>query len=100
MVSAEPALRLRRGSPRWRRIPRSSSPDPEPRRRIDVAIERAPAFKQEYRAYLDKFGERTVNELKLESATLHDDPLPAPPCHRRARRASSPTRQPQPLRER
>jgi phosphohistidine swiveling domain-containing protein len=30
----------------------------------------------EYRAYIDRFGDRTVNELKLESATLHDDPLP------------------------
>jgi phosphohistidine swiveling domain-containing protein len=34
------------------------------------------AFRAEYAAYLEKFGERTVNELKLESATFHDDPLP------------------------
>jgi pyruvate,water dikinase len=27
-------------------------------------------------AYLDKFGERCMEELKLESATLHDDPTP------------------------
>ena len=33
-------------------------------------------FVVEYRSYLEKFGDRTVNELKLESATLHDDPLP------------------------
>ena len=31
---------------------------------------------ESYRAYLDKFGERCLNELKLESPTLHDDPLP------------------------
>ena len=50
----------------------------------------------EYDAYLAKFGDRTVNELKLESATLHDDPLPlfravgalARQC--RGRRASRP----------
>jgi pyruvate,water dikinase len=29
-----------------------------------------------YRAYLEKFGDRCLDELKLESATLHDDPLP------------------------
>jgi pyruvate,water dikinase len=29
-----------------------------------------------YRAYLHKFGDRCLDELKLESATLHDDPLP------------------------
>ena len=50
-----------------------------------MAIARVPAFKQEYRAYLDKFGERTVNELKLESATLRR-PAASPSCHWRARR--------------
>lgn len=29
-----------------------------------------------YQAYLEKFGDRCLDELKLESATLHDDPLP------------------------
>jgi pyruvate,water dikinase len=29
-----------------------------------------------YRGYLEKFGDRCLDELKLESATLHDDPLP------------------------
>ena len=28
------------------------------------------------RSYLAKFGDRCLDELKLESATLHDDPLP------------------------
>ena len=32
--------------------------------------------RQSIDAYLDKFGERSVNELKLETETLHDDPLP------------------------
>jgi pyruvate,water dikinase len=29
-----------------------------------------------YHAYREKFGDRCLDELKLESATLHDDPLP------------------------
>jgi phosphohistidine swiveling domain-containing protein len=77
MVSAEPALRLRRlatlaVTDRTLLQALTSGDSDE----IDVAIEKIPGFKQEYRAYLEKFGERTINELKLESATLHDDPLP------------------------
>lgn len=34
-----------------------------------------PAFKKLYDAYLEKFGDRCLEELKLETATLHDDPL-------------------------
>lgn len=43
---------------------------------IARALEDEPEFRSEYLGYLEKFGDRTVNELKLESATLHDDPLP------------------------
>jgi pyruvate,water dikinase len=35
-----------------------------------------PAFEARYRAYLDAFGDRCLGELKLESLSLHDDPLP------------------------
>lgn len=35
-----------------------------------------PDFEAQYRAYLERFGERCLEELKLESPTLHDDPLP------------------------
>ncbi len=38
-------------------------------------IELLPAFKAKYDEYLEKFGDRCLDELKLESATLHDDPL-------------------------
>jgi rifampicin phosphotransferase len=77
MVSAEPAIRLHR-------LARLAASDPTLRDRlltatlpeIEQAMQTVPAFRTEYAAYLDKFGERTVNELKLESATLHDDPLP------------------------
>ena len=37
---------------------------------------RAPLFAARYRDYLEQFGERCLGELKLESLTLHDDPLP------------------------
>jgi len=33
-------------------------------------------FRARYLAYLRRFGDRCVNELKLESPTLHEDPLP------------------------
>lgn len=33
-------------------------------------------FAREFEAYLDKFGDRCMEELKLESPTLFDDPLP------------------------
>ena len=39
-------------------------------------MEDFPRFKQEYETYLAQFGDRCLAELKLESPTLHDDPLP------------------------
>ncbi|MBD2071279.1 phosphoenolpyruvate synthase [Leptolyngbya sp. FACHB-671] len=38
-------------------------------------IELIPAFHQPYQEYLQKFGDRCLEELKLESPTLYDDPL-------------------------
>lgn len=46
------------------------------RRDIERWLETAPAFAALYRAYLEKFGDRCLEELKLESLTLHDDPMP------------------------
>jgi rifampicin phosphotransferase len=77
IVSAEPAVRLQR-------MARIAASDPP---LVDVLVNGTPADAQaaaashallaaQYRAYLDKFGERTVNELKLESETLTDDPTP------------------------
>jgi pyruvate,water dikinase len=43
---------------------------------VQAYIAGRPQFLSGYRDYLDRFGERMANELKLESATLHDDPLP------------------------
>lgn len=39
-----------------------------------TAIRQFPEFAAQYDAYLAKFGDRCLEELKLESATLHDDP--------------------------
>ena len=79
IVSAEPAVRMQRLAALAARRPgaagaadrrRRSTRSPRPRRR-------APGIPRASTARIStKFGDRTVNELKLESATLHDDPLP------------------------
>jgi pyruvate,water dikinase len=77
IVSAEPAVRLQR-------LARIAAADPALVERlgrgtieeIHDRVRAHAAMAAECRAYLEKFGERTVNELKLESTTLHDDPLP------------------------
>jgi phosphohistidine swiveling domain-containing protein len=43
---------------------------------IAAAARQIPAFPRECDAYLQQFGERCADELKLESATLLDNPLP------------------------
>jgi phosphohistidine swiveling domain-containing protein len=43
---------------------------------IQEKVEHAPLFAARYRDYLERFGERCLGELKLESLTLHDDPFP------------------------
>ncbi len=76
MVSAEPARRIRD-------MARVAADRPEfvallcdaPLDSILEEMEQAPEFKGLFRDYLDKFGERCPGELKLESPTLHDDPL-------------------------
>jgi pyruvate,water dikinase len=44
-------------------------------RAIRHALESRPAFEALYDAYLEKFGERCMEELKLESLTLVDNPV-------------------------
>jgi pyruvate,water dikinase len=76
MVSAEPAARVRA-------MAEVAAEDPEltaalceaalPAARM--AIGRAPAFRVLYEEYLERFGDRCLEELKLESPTLFDDPL-------------------------
>jgi pyruvate,water dikinase len=45
-------------------------------REIRGAIDQVPRFRAGLDAYLDQFGDRCTEELKLESFTLHEDPLP------------------------
>lgn len=43
---------------------------------VAEAIGRRPALQAAIAAYVARFGERCIEELKLESPTLYDDPLP------------------------
>lgn len=77
MISAEPARRVREMAG----VAAQDAALTELLATGDItAIDRAIAAHAEleplYRAYLEKFGDRCLDELKLESATLHDDPLP------------------------
>lgn len=75
IISAEPPRRLRRLAELARQSPRLLALL-ESGTLGDIVKELAafPEFATEYRAYLDKFGDRCLEELKLESSTLHDDP--------------------------
>ena len=76
MISAEPAQRM---------IEMAATIAPNPEMitllcegslpQIQSHIAKIPQFHAQYQAYLDKFGDRCLEELKLESATLQDDPL-------------------------
>jgi rifampicin phosphotransferase len=76
IISAEPARRVRE-------LAQLAAKHPElvgkltdaPLEEILEELNRVPEFAASYQAYLDKFGDRCLDELKLESATLHDDPM-------------------------
>lgn len=76
MISAEPAKRVRMmaalaaSDARFSALLRDGS-----LAEILPALENHPEFRAQYASYLDKFGDRCLEELKLESPTLHDDPL-------------------------
>jgi rifampicin phosphotransferase len=42
---------------------------------ILAGLRSRPKIQAEYESYLEKFGDRCLEELKLESPTLHDDPI-------------------------
>jgi pyruvate,water dikinase len=42
---------------------------------IHAEMANIPEFKSQFDSYLNTFGDRTLGELKLESLTLHDDPM-------------------------
>ena len=76
MVSAEPAARVKAMAETARKQPALATALCDGSlAAIQQALKQAPTFAAQYRAYLEKFGDRCLEELKLESATLFDDPL-------------------------
>lgn len=77
IISAEPARRVRELAEFAARHPgfpeklASSRPGELP-----AEIGRVPEFAARYQEYLERFGDRCLDELKLESPTLHDNPVP------------------------
>ena len=75
MISVEPARRVRQ-------LAEMAAPNPALARMLAEApvdevlckLEAVPEFAAAFHAYLEKFGDRCLDELKLESATLLDDP--------------------------
>jgi pyruvate,water dikinase len=69
MISAEPAKRVEQLAGIARR-------DAALLKALDEGkvVDENPEFLAAYRQYLERFGDRCMEELKLESATLHDDP--------------------------
>lgn len=76
MISAEPAARVREMTEAARPHPGlvaalcEGAPE-----EIRAALAAAPELERLSRAYLAEFGERCLEELKLETRTLNDDPL-------------------------
>lgn len=76
MISAEPAQRVRELAALLSRHPAAVALFCDgPLDDIVEWLETAPEFRQRYESYLTKFGDRCLEELKLESPTLHDEPL-------------------------
>lgn len=76
MISAEPAKRVRRMAEMIREDGAFTRLLTEGElAEIEGAMPSQRAFRKAYADYLEKFGDRCLDELKLESATLHDDPL-------------------------
>ena len=75
MISTEPAERVTQ-------MARIAAKDPElvailckeSPQKILAKMRSYPEIQSLYESYIQKFGERCLNELKLESATLHEDP--------------------------
>jgi pyruvate,water dikinase len=91
VISVEPAARLRRMAEsiqtdaRLTRVLQSA-----PMEEVVSAVARHPELSRQYAEYLDKFADRCLEELKLESPTLEDDPTTLLRCvgHMAARLAA------------
>ena len=77
VISAEPMQRMQAMAQLVRDRPlERHSLCHDPLRQILTWLPKLPELQRQYQDYLEKFGDRCLEELKLESATLHDDPLP------------------------
>lgn len=77
MISAEPAKRVREMAASAAKYPPLVALLCEGEREdILKNMDSVTQLRQQYNAYLEKFGDRCLDELKLESSTLHDDPMP------------------------
>jgi len=76
MISAEPAARIRElaelVSANAGLVKQLCDDPPDA---IFATMEQVPKFKSAFLEYLARFGDRCLEELKLESRTLHDDPM-------------------------
>jgi pyruvate,water dikinase len=76
MISAEPAARVRAMAELAAKHPELTAALCEKDLPgIRAAMVRVSAFRALYEEYLERFGDRCLEELKLESPTLFDDPL-------------------------
>ena len=76
MISAEPARLVRRMAEMAATEPALVEVLYEASGALPTVIAQYPEFAHELDGYLARFGERCMEELKLESPTLHDDPSP------------------------
>jgi rifampicin phosphotransferase len=75
MISAEPARRVKELAAVAAKYPQlARTLCDAPLEEMLAAVDQTPEFAADYRAYLAQFGDRCLDELKLESPTLHDDP--------------------------
>ena len=75
MISAEPARRVKELAViAAKHSQLAKTLRDAPLEEMLAAVNQTPEFADGYRAYLAQFGDRCLDELKLESATLHDDP--------------------------
>ena len=77
IISLEPVKRMKKmasiaaRSPKFANALRDASVET-----ISRCIDSNRAFRDEFDSYLERFGDRCLDELKLESQTVADDPLP------------------------
>ncbi|WP_218142719.1 PEP/pyruvate-binding domain-containing protein [Formivibrio citricus] len=76
MISAEPARLVRRMAEMAATEPGLVETLSEASGALPSVVAKYPEFARELDGYLARFGERCMEELKLESPTLHDDPSP------------------------